>query len=338
MKQSLLAAFLICTALFGAAHSQTKENRGKNNPYSPSPNAGSKQDSQASLPSATKHVEALNIAANISKSASEQRPTVAQPTFKIAKIAEPQPNLPTETYKVGIGDVILVNIKNSAQAGGYFTVRSDGTIDFPLAGENVVVVDQTIGGIENILASGITLFPNPQIEVKVREYASHKITVTGMVDQPGEKSLQREAIPLFVIRAEAGVGSQATKVIVTRVQLSKVESYDLHDANTDNILIYPGNIVEFTSDNARSAGSNTGFYYIAGEVASAGQKQFTFSLTLYQAVIASGGTKGDPKKAVIRRKNEQGVFSIIEHDLRAIKKGREADPSLAPGDVIEIGN
>ena len=140
------------------------------------------------------------------------------------------------------------------------------------------------------------------------------------------------------IRAEAVVDPKATKAVITRAPLLKLETYDLRDANTDNVLIYPGNSVEFKSDGGNSRSSSLGFYFISGEIASPGQKELTSDLTLYQAVVASGGTKGDPKKAVIRRKNEKGVFSVAEHDLRAIKNGKAADPALSPGDVIEIRN
>ena len=184
-----------------------------------------------------------------------------------------------------------------------------------------------------MLSSGITLFTDPQIEVKIREYASHKITVSGLIENPGEKSLQREAIPLFVIRSEAVVSSKATKAIVKRAPLLKLESYDLRAADTDSVLIYPGNSVEFTVDQTLNI---TGSFYIAGEINSAGQKEFAAGLTLYQAVIASGGTRGNPKRAVIRRKNQNGLFLNTEYDLRSIKDGKAADPVIDSGDVIEI--
>lgn len=280
--------------------------------------------------------ERLSAVTDANVPESGERPSIAQQTFKIAKTSATRAMQPSEMYKVGVGDVLFINIKNSLQTGAYCTVRNDGTIDFPLAGENVVVADQTVDDIEEILASGIKLFPDAQVEVKVREFASHKITVSGMVDHPGEKSLQREAIPLYVIRAEAGVSQQATKVLITRMHLSKIESYDLHESNTENILIFPGSSLEFASANTRVNAASADFYYIAGDVASSGQKEFAIGLTLYQAVVASGGTSGNPKKAFIRRKNEKGIFSVSEHDLRAIKNGKAPDPTLSSGDVIEI--
>jgi hypothetical protein len=53
-------------------------------------------------------------------------------------------------------------------------------------------------------------------------------------------------------------------------------------------------------------------------------------------VISSSGAKGEPKKATIRRKNDNGLFTNIEYNLRSIKEGKAADPVLQPGDVIEV--
>jgi polysaccharide export outer membrane protein len=232
---------------------------------------------------------------------------------------------------------LLVNIKNTPQGSGYYTVRTDGTIDFPLAGENVVAAGRTMDEIEESLASAITLYSNPQLEVKVREYTSHKINVSGLVDNPGEKSLQREAVPLFVIKAEAIVERSATKATVTRAQQAIPKTFDLRNSETDSVLIYPGDTVVFTDDSGART-TDSAVYFIGGDIAAAGQRQFLPGITLYQAVVASGGSKHEPKKAIIRRKNDKGMFAVSEHNLRAIRDGKVADPALAAGDVIEIRN
>jgi len=322
-----LVVFCAFFILIGGASGQATN---KNSPYSPSPEGKIKEKQPQAEPANSSPIQAAFI---MQGQDTGTRPSVAQRTFKIAKDAEVRSMPPSEIYKVGVGDVLLVNLKNSAQGSRYCTVQPDGTIDFPLAGENLIVADQTVDDIEEMLASGVTLFSEPQIEVKVREYASHKISVAGMVENPGEKSLQREAIPLFVIRSEAVVSPTATRVFIRRSPLAKSESYDLRAADTDDVLIYPGNAVEFTGDSNSPPPES---YYIAGEVNSAGQKEMTSGLTLYQAVIASGGAKGEPKRATIRRKNDKGVFENTEYDLRSIRNGNTVDPVLTAGDVIEI--
>lgn len=334
-------AFSILFAIFAgsiAIVGQTSVGRGKNNPYSPSPSPTTKQAEQRQIVFKTSNEEV-----SISNEARKDndiviRPTVALQTFKIAKTTETKKISPSETYKIGAGDVLFVNIKNAANASGYYTVRVDGTIDFPLAGETLVVKDQTIEAVEDMLTAGITLYSAPKVEVKVRQFGSHKINVSGMVERPGEKNIQREAIPLYVVRADSGVDPQATKAVIRRSDISKAETFDLRDANSDQVLIYPGNSVEFTADGRSSIPANSVFYYIAGNVNSTGQKELAAGMTLFQAILASGGLKGNSKKAMIRRKSDNGTLNVAEHNLRAIRDGKAPDPILTPGDIIEIDN
>ena len=343
LKPTIPTIAILLFATAGIISGQARENR-KNNPYSPSPNRTSKPDTAPissatpALPKSGPSDVTFVMQSDTKPVKNDSWPTIAQRTYDIAKKADLRSTPATEMYKIGVGDVLLVNLKNSPQGSGYYTVKPDGTIDYPLAGEEVIVADQTIDSLQEILESGIKLFPDPQVEIKVRQYGSHKITVSGMVENPGEKNLQREAIPLYVIRAEAGVDPRAVKVQITRAPLLKVETYSLKDASTDNTLLYPGNSVEFIGEGGSRSTGASGVYFIAGEVVTSGQKDLTAGITLYQAVIAAGGVKGDPKKAVIRRKNDKGLLATAEYNLRSIKDGKAADPALAAGDVIEIRN
>ncbi len=315
---------------------QTTAANARNNPFSPSPPGKSKRAADGPLTEpGSRDVESI-----LQPPAEATRADLkgsGQPVFKITRNAdEPQP-LPTEIYKVGVGDVLYITLKNVPQGSGYYTVRPDGTVDYPLAGEPVAIAGETAEQIGATLADRITLFRDAQVSVTVRDYTSHRITVSGMVDRPGEKSLHREAMPLFTIRAEAGVRQDAAKVQITRNSSQGSEAHLLADAKTDNILIFPGDIVEFQPESGPRTGTGL-FYFVSGEVVSVGQREYIDGLTLYQAVTAAGGPKGDPKKAILRRKNNGGLLVSFEHNLRAIKSGRAPDPALLAGDVVEIKN
>lgn len=328
----LLTVLIILFVTNISAIAQMADSSKRNNPYSPSPVGKTNEKQIVATPSKNTPAEAVLIVQSQEIQNNDNLPTVAQRISKFPRSNESLILSLSEIYKVGIGDVLFVNLENSSQGSSYCTVRPDGKIEFPLAGEDLIVAGQTLGTIEKIIASGITLFPDPKVEVTVREYGSHKITVSGMVENPGAKNLQREAMPLCAIRSEASVNPRATKAIVKRAPLLKLEVYDLHDSATDSVMIYPGNSIEFTSDQQADLGS----YYISGEINLSGQKTLNTGITLYQAVIASGGAKGEPKRATIRRKNEKGLFENTEYDLRSIKNGKKADPVLIAGDVIEI--
>lgn len=312
------AAFGLAILIAVSADAQIARNR--NNPYSPSPDGRQK-------------VVEIESQSAVSAAASP-----APVTVPVTRRADPAPvterAVPlTDLYKVGVGDVLLIQLANVSQGNGYYTVRDSGTIDFQLAGGEVIVADKTPDAIERELTERITLFPDPRVEVTVREYGSHKVMVTGLVDHPGEKSLQREAIPLFVVRAEAGVKPTAGRAVITRAPLLKPEIYELNGSTTDDVLIYPGNTVEFVEGE-----QGRPVYFISGNVIAPGQKELVTGQTLYQALAAAGGSKGSVRKGVIRRKSAKGVLSVSEHDLRSIRNGKAPDPILSAGDVIEIGN
>lgn len=266
--------------------------------------------------------------------------SVAVKTLEVANRANAARAVsPTEIYKVGVGDVLFISLRDApAKASTYFTVLNDGTIDYPLANEMISVAGLTSDEIENLLREKVKLYENPQISVKVRENTSHSITVLGLIEKAGEKFLQREAVPLYVIKAEAVVLSRANQVFIKRAN-SQNEIVDLKDAKSEDVLIFPGDIVEFKFAGSVNGDASTApqYYYIGGEIKSAGQKDFHPGLTLTQAILASGGLrKSTVNKAVVRRKNEQGLLSPIEFDLSAVKSGKQPDPMLQPGDTIEV--
>ena len=266
--------------------------------------------------------------------------SVASKTLEIAKRAKVAAASPTEIYKVDSGDVLLISLQNvPGKATNYFTVLSDGTIDYPLAGEMVAVQGLTAEEIEDTLKEKIKLYENLEISVKVREFASHKYTVLGLVDKAGEKSLQREAVPLYVVKAESITQPQAVVAVIKRAN-AETENINLKDSKSDDILIFPGDLIEFKAgDGGKVNAQVPQFYYIGGEVNSVGQKDFHPGITLTQAILASGGLKkAAVKKIIIRRTNQEGLLSSLEFDLNSIKNGNQPDAVLQAGDTIEIGN
>ena len=360
-KKLILTHFFLASLAAGAASAQengattiadSAPARRVNFGYSQNPKTKSKTPKSDGAARAAQTAKIASVSPNENGAPTNAAPynelqsrTVAKKTLEIARRANgANPAAPpTEIYKVGVGDVLFISLKDApARASTYYTVLGDGSLDYPLAGEMIPVAGLTTDEIEDALREKIRLYENPQISVKVRENASHAVSVLGLVEKAGEKYLQREAVPLYVIKAEAIVQARADSVSIKRLN-AQVETLDLKDAKTDDALVFPGDVLEFKASNdstAAAAATNFAapqFYYIGGEIASAGQKDFHQGLTLTQAILACGGAKkAGAKKAVIRRKNEQGLLSPIEFDLNAIRDGKQPDPILQAGDTIEI--
>lgn len=360
MKGTLLKSLLLSSAALifvfnnGQISAQESPNSGRrNSPFSPNPKKKSEivQPQNAANDKKTTNEKVVSIEASNKAPAGKdniqfqntefENRSAAAKTLEIAKRASSAKLLPTETYKVGAGDVLFISLQNApAKESTYFTVLKDGTIDYPLAGEMIPVVNLTTDEIETALEGKIKLYENPQVSVNVREHNSHSYTVLGLVEKTGEKFLQREAIPLFVARAEAIVQPRANQVVIKRAN-SQTETIDLKDKKYEDVLIFSGDIIEFSAaeEKVQNTPLQPQFYYIGGAINSGGQKDFYQGLSLTQAILACGGLKkSSAAKVVIRRKNEEGLLTSISYDLKAIKDGKAADPLLEAGDTIEIEN
>jgi polysaccharide export outer membrane protein len=348
MKQtSAISTVLVTLIVFGgvSAIAQTTSGKKKNFGYSQNPKTKRASDQQPTtgpkaeptpeapktdaVPQPEKRTETEQIARN--------ETTIAERTLNVAKTAAKRTTPTTEQYLIGAGDVLLISLLNNSKASSYFTVLSDGTIDYGLAGDMVQVAGLTPEEVEELLIAKIKLYENPQVSVRVREFNSHRVKVLGLVENGGDRSIQREAVPLFVIRADAVVQPKADRVSVKRRDGS-VEKFELKDAKWENVLVFPGDIVEFSSSVAIQDPSNQ-FVYMSGTMASGGMIAFHPGLTLTQAIVVAGGLKKPgARRVVIRRKNQAGLLESTEFNLKSINDGKSPDPNLAAGDVIEIPN
>src|SRR3712207_9203005 len=73
-----------------------------------------------------------------------------------------------------------------------------------------------------------TLFPyttlfRSQLVVSVREYVSHSVVVAGLVNDPGTKALRREAMPLYVVLAEAQPRPEAGMATIVKTDGQTVQ-------------------------------------------------------------------------------------------------------------------
>ena len=216
---------------------QSPDAGARNNPFSPSPAAkavGGTSTAEITDRLLVSKFEASRVETrNRTAGASDSKPAVAVPED------------PTSVYRVGVNDIIRIDIRNARGGLSYVKVASDGGIDFPLAGDNLIVSGKTPTEIEALLKSGIKLFADPQIKVEVREFASHIISITGLVDQPGEQQIQRDALPFYVVRAGVVLNPRTTSVRIIRAMSGNSTPYLLSDSILDNILVYPGDTVEF---------------------------------------------------------------------------------------------
>ncbi len=241
----------------------------------------------------------------------------------------------TQVYRVGPGDVLDIQLSNyPSRNSTLFTVLPDGVLEYPLAGNPIVVSGMTTVEIAALLQQRIKIFDNPKVKVDVRDYASHSVTIVGFVSAPGTKILRREAVPLYTLLAEALVLPEAARATITRPGAPPIV-VNLKDSRLSAALIVPGDSIKVTGGSPATAQ----YFFVGGEIRSPGQKPFHAGLTLTQAILASGGTKTSADlKVKVSRQATDGRLATQEFNLRKIQIGKAPDPVLQNGDRLEVTN
>lgn len=238
-----------------------------------------------------------------------------------------------QIYRVGIGDVLDVQLLGMpSMKSSLFTVLEGGMLDYPLSNAPVPVAGLTADEIAEQLRTRIKVLDNPKVAVKVRDYSSHSVIVTGFVLDPGARFLRREVTPLYVVLAEARPRSEAVRATIARkgAQLINIE---LKDQNSLATLVMPGDVIKVLAPPAEP----TVFFYAGGALNSPGQKAFHDGITLTQAILASGGvTRAAGNKVKVSRQGADGRLSSTEYNLRQIEEGKSPDPVLQPGDRLAV--
>ena len=248
-------------------------------------------------------------------------------------VAPPVSMAATQIYRIGPLDVLDIQlVNNPTRQSTLFTVLENGLLEYPLAGAPISVAGLTVAEAAGLLRQRIKIFENPQIAVSVRDFASHKVTISGLVGSPGTKALRREAVPLYALLAEALVLPEAARAMVTRIGRPPM-AIDLKDPHHAATLITVGDVIKVLG----APPALTEFFYIGGAINSPGQKPYHSGMTLTQAVMASGGaTANAGEKVKISRLGNNGRLIFQEHNLRKVQLGRAVDPVLQKGDRIEV--
>jgi polysaccharide export outer membrane protein len=236
-------------------------------------------------------------------------------------------------YKVGAGDVLDIRMAGSPnQDSTLFTVSSTGMLEYPILGQPLKVLGLTTNEIsENIGAEmrRLAIGRESDPQVGVRDYNSHTILVSGLVKEPGTKILRREAIPLYVVLADAQPLPEASQVTVISQHSDKARVIELSDAQQTSMLVLPGDVVS-VAQGAKQ------FFYVGGEVKAPGEFSYHKGLSLTQAILAAGGVTPGGEKVELTRGAGDGLLSLNKFKLKDINNGKVPDQLIEPGDRIMV--
>jgi protein involved in polysaccharide export with SLBB domain len=240
----------------------------------------------------------------------------------------------TKVYRVGAGDVLDVRLTDAVSTEpALFTITPAGLLEHPDLSAPLRCAGLTVEEITARIESDLkrrAFTGHAAVSVAVNEYGSHMILVSGLVKEPGTKIIKREAIPLYVVVADAQPLPEAGSVTVLKHDTRESYLIDLLKTSDLSLLVRPGDVITVQANPAQ-------FFYVDGEVKSAGEKSFRPGLTLTQAIIAAGGLTKNAKEVRLARDNGRGFLVISHYKLKEVNSGKIADPLLQPGDRITIG-
>jgi protein involved in polysaccharide export with SLBB domain len=286
--------------------------------------------------------QALEMLAQ-AETAKKSSPIVEQPNSqpskvraRLASVSSPsaaavtteQPN-PTTIYKIGPGDVLDVRVNRADNSSSVFTISASGVLDHPSLIDPLPVVGLTVEEVTARFEARMKRrgADDQKVSIGVNDYASHTILVSGLVKESGTKVLRREAIPLYVVVADAQPLPEASRL--TLVRNHSQEDISLVDTDRMNLLVFPGDVITLLPELEQ-------FFYVTGEVVSPGEKKYRQGLTLTQALIVTGGVTAKAKEARVARDRGDGFLVVTRYKLKDIHSGKLRDPSIGPGDRITI--
>lgn len=169
----------------------------------------------------------------------------------ISSALPPQPI--SKDYKIGVDDVLTVNVWHEPDLSRNITVRPDGKISLPLVGE-IKASGMTPPQLQTELRTDLAQFiKDPELTVIVAEIRSRRVNVIGEVIHPGTFAITQQMGVLDAI-AEAGglkeFAKQKQIYVLRETSAGKRVhlDYDYRDVlkgknNAEDILLQPNDTV-----------------------------------------------------------------------------------------------
>jgi polysaccharide export outer membrane protein len=275
----------------------------------------------------------LHLVAQTPSAAETPQSSPAQET------AMPQPPglLPNSNAKLGIGDLIEVNVFGVPDLSTKTRISGSGDIYLPLI-DYVHVADLSSDEAQELIQKRLEdggFVRNPHVAIFVDESASQAITMLGEVNRPGPYPATGERHLFDMISLAGGLTDKAGRMVTVehrgdpgqKVQLQL--SSNLAEDSQSNVEVLPGDMIIV---------SRAGIVYVVGDVQHpSGFLIEDTNLSVLKALALAGGSTRTSalNKTRILRQTPNGVQEIPVN-LKKVLYAKAPDVALVKGDILFI--
>lgn len=233
----------------------------------------------------------------------------------------------TTEYQLGPRDVLQVQVIGT-EFGGQYTVGSAGTLSFPWC-ESLSVGGKSVAEAETALRDCLRdgVLVDPQVMIRIDQYRSQKVEVTGSVKTEGPIYLQGPTTVRAALGQAGGVVGETNNGAVVVIRGDERFELPLRDLGgaAGSMEVLAGDVVSVDQGQV---------VFVEGVgVSKPGTLAFVDGMTAYQALVRAGGATqvANLGAAYVLRNGEK-----ISVNLRKIRDGKAADIVLLPGDQLVV--
>ena len=199
----------------------------------------------------------MSVVVQVSAQSTSTQGTAAPPQTASTAKQNGKPVLPPPVlivppdYRIGLGDVLVVNVWREDSASGEVMVRPDGKVT-PKMLDDIMALGLTTDELKKLVEEGLKKFfaeGVPPVQVVVKAINSRKVFVTGNVGKPGVYMLSAPTTVLQMIATAGGLleYAKAKDIRIMRTETGKTVSlkFNYKDVSQgkkleQNILLKPG--------------------------------------------------------------------------------------------------
>ncbi|MBI4847215.1 MAG: polysaccharide biosynthesis/export family protein [Nitrospirae bacterium] len=246
----------------------------------------------------------------------------------------------TIDYRVGVGDVLSINVQDNPGFSGNFPVNDKGSIMYFMLGE-IKVEGYSLSEIERRIRELLEkdYLYNPIVNISITTYGSRKVEILGGMGKPGTYYISNTTrlFDLFttaqMIYPKYGDNMKGQMVRILRNRASEdikaernIITIDLYEllVNVDeeaNVYLQDGDIIYVPS--------GLDYIYVVGEVKRPGPFPYHQDMTILKAITLAGGptNAASVNNAFIKR---------IVNGKEVVEIKVEMVDFLQPDDIVEV--